>query len=269
MDKKINRKLLVLGSLIILALALSSLAPRLLGDSLTKVNLGQALQGPSSSEWFGTDALGRSVFARAVSGGAETVLPALMILMLIAAVGSFIGVTSAFIGGKFDQFILLVITAFQSFPSIILVIAIVSILGIGLQQTLIAICLTAWTKYAYLMRSMTLQLKNEPDIQSSKMYGNSFWTTLKNYYFPSLFPQILTTMSFDISTIIMEIAGLSFVGLGAQAPSPEWGAMINDGRIYIQEAPWIVVFPCILLILTILLFTKFGDALNSKYNRMN
>ena len=101
------------------------------------------------------------------------------------------------------------------------------------------------------------------------MYGNSFWTTLKNYYFPSLFPQILTTMSFDISTIIMEIAGLSFVGLGAQAPSPEWGAMINDGRIYIQEAPWIVVFPCLLLILTILLFTKFGDALNSKYNRMS
>ena len=155
MDKKINRKLLILGGLIVLALLLSSLAPRLLGDSLTKVNLGQALQGPSSSEWFGTDALGRSVFARAVSGGAETVLPALMILMLIAAVGSFIGVTSAFIGGKFDQFILLVITAFQAFPSIILVIAIVSILGIGLQQTLIAICLTAWTKYAYLMRSMT------------------------------------------------------------------------------------------------------------------
>ena len=227
MDKKINRKLLVLGGLIVLALILSSLAPHLLGDSLPKVNLGQALQGPSSSEWFGTDALGRSVFARAVSGGAETVLPALMILMLIAAVGSFIGVTSAFIGGKFDQLILLVITAFQSFPSIILVIAIVSILGIGLQQTLIAICLTAWTKYAYLMRSMNL------------------------------------------STIIMEIAGLSFVGLGAQAPSPEWGAMINDGRIYIQEAPWIVVFPCILLILTILLFTKFGDALNSKYNRMS
>ena len=109
--------------------------------------------------------------------------------------------------------------------------SIVSILGIGLQQTLIAICLTAWTKYAYLMRSMTMQLKNEPYIQSSKMYGNSFWTTLKNYYFPSLFPQILTTMSFDISTIIMEIAGLSFVGLGAQAPSPEWGAMINDGRL--------------------------------------
>lgn len=103
MDKKINRKLLVLGGLIVLALVLSSLAPRLLGDSLTKVNLGQALQGPSSSEWFGTDALGRSVFARAVSGGAETVLPALMILMLIAAVGSFIGVTSAFIGGKFPE----------------------------------------------------------------------------------------------------------------------------------------------------------------------
>ena len=109
MEKKINRKLLILGGLIILALVLSSLAPRLLGDSLTKVNLGQALQGPSSSEWFGTDALGRSVFARAVSGGAETVLPALMILMLIAVVGSFIGVTSAFIGGKFDQLILLVI----------------------------------------------------------------------------------------------------------------------------------------------------------------
>lgn len=269
MDKKHNRKLLLLGSLILAALVLSLLAPRLLGDSLTKVNLQNALKAPNATEWFGTDALGRSVFARAMSGGAETVLPALSILLVVTTVGSFIGVTSAFIGGKVDQCILLVITAFQSFPSIILVIAIVGILGIGLQQTAIAICLTAWTKYAYLTRSMTLQLKNEPYIQSAKMYGNSFWSTLKNYYFPSLFPQMLTTMSFDISTIIMEIAGLSFVGLGAQAPSPEWGAMINDGRIYIQEAPWIVVFPCLLLILTILLFTKFGDALNSKYNRMN
>ena len=268
MAKISNRKLLLLGSLIVAALILSSLAPRFFGDSLTKVNLQQALQAPSGAEWFGTDALGRSVFARALSGGAETVLPALTILLVVTAAGSLIGVISAFIGGKIDQFILLIITAFQSFPSIILVIAIVGILGIGLQQTAIAICLTAWTKYAYLTRSLTLQLKKEPYIQSAKMYGNGFWSTLKNYYFPSLFPQMLTTMSFDISTIIMEIAGLSFVGLGAQAPSPEWGAMINDGRIYIQEAPWIVIFPCLLLILTILLFTKFGEELNRKYNRM-
>ena len=101
------------------------------------------------------------------------------------------------------------------------------------------------------------------------MYGNSFWKTLKNYYVPSLFPQIVTTMTFNVSTIIMEIAGLSFVGLGAQAPSPEWGAMMNDGRTYIQEAPWIVAFPCIFLIGIILLVTKFGDALQTCVNKNN
>lgn len=265
-DKK-NRSILILGTIIISALILSSLSPLFFGDSLTKVELGSALKAPSSENWFGTDALGRSVFARALSGGSETILPSLLVLIVIVVIGALIGISSVLIGGKFDRVIYLIITVYQSFPSIIFVISIVGFWGIGLKQTMIAIGFTAWTKYAYLIRGMTLNLKNEPYIQIAPMFGNSFFQTIKNYYLPSLLPQILTTMVFDISTIIMEIAGLSFIGLGAQAPSPEWGVMINEGRIYIQEAPWIVFFPCVLLILTILLFTKFGEAINTRFNR--
>lgn len=267
MKKVRKRNLYLFAGCILLVLMISCLSPLFFGDNITKVHLGNALQAPNSEEWFGTDAVGRSVFARTLSGGVQTIVPAVGILLFVTLVGSFIGMASALIGRKFDRAVFLVMTVFQSLPSIVLVIAIVSLLGVGLQQTIIAIGLTAWTKFAYITRSLTLRLKNEFYVQSAKMYGNNFWNTIKNYYVPSLFPQIITTMTFNVSTIIMEIAGLSFVGLGAQAPSPEWGAMMNDGRIYIQEAPWIVAFPCIFLIVIILLFTKFGEALQTSVNQ--
>lgn len=266
---KQNKKLVVLSILVLLWLAIMYILPTFFTQSITKVDLLNVLQPPNATEWFGTDSLGRSVFARVMSGGRESIFSGLLVLFIVVTIGTLIGVTSGLIGGKFDQIILLVITAFQSFPAIVLVIAIVGILGIGLQQTIFAMCIVAWTKYAYLIRSITLQLKEESYIKAAKMYGNSFWSTIWNYYFPMIKPQILTTMSFDISFMIMEISGLSFIGLGAQVPSPEWGAMINDGRIYIREAPWIVLFPCIMLILTILLFTKFGEELKKHYNNEN
>lgn len=261
-----NRKLKVLGLIILAFLTILILAPFFVSESVTKVDLSQAFHAPNSKEWFGTDALGRSVFNRVLSGGVQTVLPSLFILLVVVSVGSFLGISSGLMGGKLDKLVLLVVTAFQAFPSIIFVIMLVGILGVGLEQTVLAVCMTNWAKYAYLSRSLTLQLKKEPYIQSAVMYGNGHLETIKNYYFPSLFPQILTTMIFDVSTTIMEIAGLSFIGLGAQVPSPEWGAMINDGRTYIQEAPWIVFFPCLMIIVTVLLFTRFGELLKESLN---
>lgn len=221
----------------------------------TVVHLANSFTSPSSSEWFGTDALGRSVLARTMSGASETVFPSLLVLLLVSMTGTLIGLSSGFIGGKFDRFILMCISVFQAFPSIVFVIAIVGVLGAGLSQTLLAICLTHWTKYAIVSRSLTLQLKHEPYIEAALMYGNTRRQILTNYYLPSLIPHVLTTASVDLSAIIMEIAGLSFIGLGAQIPAAEWGAMMSDGKNYIQSAPWIVLFPCLALIFTILLFT--------------
>ncbi|MBS4749813.1 ABC transporter permease subunit [Granulicatella sp. zg-ZJ] len=266
MKRKMNHQLKIYGAIILLFIGILCIAAFVFGESVTKVNLAQAFHAPNSKEWFGTDALGRSVFERTLSGGIQTVIPSLFILFIVVTVGSFIGISSGLIGGKFDRTIFLIITAFQAFPAIIFVIMLVGILGVGLQQTVIAICMTNWAKYAYLTRILTLQLKEEPYIQSATMFGNEYLQTIRNYYLPSLFPQILTTAIFDVSNTIMEIAGLSFIGLGAQVPSPEWGAMINDGRAYIQEAPWIVVFPCLMIILTVLLFTRFGELLKQKLN---
>ncbi|GGE34744.1 ABC transporter permease [Streptococcus himalayensis] len=261
MSQARHQRLKFLVLITIAFLAILCIAPLVFGENITKVDLTRAFQAPNAQEWFGTDALGRSVFQRTLSGGIQTVLPAILILMIVVTIGSFIGISSGLLGGRIDKAILLLITAFQAFPSIIFVIMLVGILGVGLEQTILAICITTWAKYAYLTRSMTLQLKKEPYIQSAVMYGNGFFQTMTHYYLPSLFPQILTTMMFDVSTVIMEIAGLSFIGLGAQVPSPEWGAMINDGRTYIQEAPWIVFFPCLMIILTVLLFARLGEIL--------
>ena len=113
------------------------------------------------------------------------------------------------------------------------------------------ICLTSWTKYAYLVRSLLLDIKEEPYFRYADMFGNTFWSKIKLYYLPSVFPQVVTTMVYDLNTIVMEIAGMSFIGLGAQMPDAEWGAMINTGRSYLQTAPWIVAFPSLFLILFI------------------
>ena len=220
-------------------------------DRANQVNLGHVLASPSHQALFGRDELGRDLLVRVFVGGAHTLIPSLLALFLVVLFGCLMGVFSVKFGGIVDRLVQVVITLFQAFPPIIFVIGIVGFLGLGIEQTLLAICLTSWTKYAYLVRSLLLDIKEEPYFRYADMFGNTFWSKIKLYYLPSVFPQVVTTMVYDLNTIIMEIAGMSFIGLGAQMPYAEWGAMINNGRSYLQIAPWIVAFPSLFLILFI------------------
>ena len=220
-------------------------------DRANQVNLGHVLASPSHQALFGRDELGRDLLVRVFVGGAHTLFPSLLALFLVVLFGCLMGVLSVKFGGIVDRLVQVVITLFQAFPPIIFVIGIVGFLGLGIEQTLLAICLTSWTKYAYLVRSLLLDIKEEPYFRYADMFGNTFWSKIKLYYLPSVFPQVVTTMVYDLNTIVMEIAGMSFIGLGAQMPYAEWGAMINNGRSYLQIAPWIVAFPSLFLILFI------------------
>ena len=220
-------------------------------DRANQVNLGHVLASPSHRALFGRDELGRDLLVRVFVGGAHTLFPSLLALFLVVLFGCLIGVLSVKFGGIVDRLVQVVITLFQAFPPIIFVIGIVGFLGLGIEQTLLAICLTSWTKYAYLVRSLLLDIKEEPYFRYADMFGNTFWSKIKLYYLPSVFPQVVTTMVYDLNTIVMEIAGMGFIGLGAQMPDAEWGAMINTGRSYLQTAPWIVAFPSLFLILFI------------------
>lgn len=220
-------------------------------DQANRVDLTNVLAAPSRQALFGRDELGRDLLVRVFVGGAHTLFPALLALILVVLFGCFMGVLSVRFGGIVDRFVQVAITLFQAFPPIIFVIGVVGFLGLGMEQTLLAICLTSWTKYAYLVRSLLFDSKEEPYFRYADMFGNTFWSKIKLYYLPSVFPQVVTTMVYDLNTIVMEIAGMSFIGLGAQMPYAEWGAMINNGRSYLQIAPWIVAFPSLFLILFI------------------
>ena len=220
-------------------------------DQANRVDLPNVLAAPSRQALFGRDELGRDLLARVFVGGAHTLFPSLLALILVVLFGCFMGVLSVRFGGIVDRFVQVAITLFQAFPPIIFVIGVVGFLGLGMEQTLLAICLTSWTKYAYLVRSLLFDSKEEPYFRYADMFGNTFWSKIKLYYLPSVFPQVVTTMVYDLNTIVMEIAGMSFIGLGAQMPYAEWGAMINNGRSYLQIVPWIVAFPSLFLILFI------------------
>lgn len=249
---------LLLGG-VISCLCIFAWAGLTLENRSTQIDLAQILTGPSFQAWFGRDELGRDVFSRVLVGGARTLFPSLLALLLISLLGTLLGLISAKLGGLVDRLVQVFITVFQAFPPIILVISLVGFLGLGMKQTIIAICLTSWTKYAYLVRSLIVDTQTEAYMEYAGMFGNSFWRKVRFYDLPNLLPQLLTTMAYDVNTIVMEIAGLSFIGLGTQLPYAEWGSMINAGRTYLQTAPWLVFFPSLFLvgfIFTITLLAK-------------
>ncbi len=247
---------IIVGLLLIFAWSFWTLSNR-----STEVRLSEILHAPSVNAWFGRDELGRDVFSRVLVGGARTLFPSLFALLLVATIGLTIGIMGVCLGGIVNQFIQIIISIFQAFPPVILVISLVGFLGLGLEQTILAICLTSWTKYAYLMQNLLLDVHNDTYFRFASMLGNNFKKKVRLYYIPTILPELLTTMAYDVNTIIMEIAGLSFIGLGTPLPNAEWGSMISAGRTYLQTAPWIVIFPSFFLIMFIGILVFFTNEL--------
>lgn len=227
----------------------------------TKMELSQKFIAPCREFIFGTDHLGRDIFSRVIEGARVSLIIAGCVVLFSAVLGVVLGMISGYMGGAVDMLIMRVVDALLAFPTIIFALALSTMMGTGQTNLIIAITGIQWTRYARIARGETLMLKNAEYVEAARSIGNNTAQILAKYIFPNVVSKIIILASLDIGTIILYCASLSFLGLGAQPPSPDWGVMISEGKDYIQYAPWLTLFPGLAIALSALAFNMLGDGL--------
>ena len=220
-----------------------------------------SLLPPSAEHYFGTDKLGRDIFTRILYGARISITMALIVVVISGGLGTLIGVISAYIGGKVDNAIMRLTDVFLAFPGIVLAIAIAGVLGGSAVNAVLAVVIVGWTKYARLARSLTLKVKQQDYLSAAITSGTRPIAMIRRHILPNIIPIIIVTAALDIGALMMELAGLSFLGFGAQPPTPEWGLMLNEGRQLIQTAPWLMIFPGLAIASVVAIFNLWGDSL--------
>jgi peptide/nickel transport system permease protein len=242
---------------ILIAIFADVLAPMSYKESI----LADSLQPPSAEHWFGTDDLGRDIFSRIIYGARISLWVGFFAVLASAIIGSLLGILAGYYGKWVDMLISRMFDILLAFPSILLAIAIVAILGPSLQNALIAIAIINVPNFGRLVRSKVISIKEEEFIMAAKAIGMKDSRILLKHVLPNSITPIIVQGSLGIATAILEAAALGFLGLGAQAPEPEWGRMLSDARSYIQQAPWTLIFPGLAIMLTVLGFNLMGDGL--------
>ena len=231
--------LLILFSYIGMAIFAGALSPH---DPL-QVDVANRLQPASTEFLLGTDSLGRCVLSRLLHGARNSLLSAAVVLLTTVSVGTGVGLFAGFFGGRCDYLVQRLLEGVMAFPGLILALAIAGVLGPGLENAVLALCLVHWVGYARIVRNMTLSLRERTYVQASRIAGASSLDLLRRHILPEVAPAVLVVATLDYGRIIISIAGLSFLGLGAQPPAPEWGAMLSEGKSYMQVAPQLILWP--------------------------
>ena len=245
----------------VLLVMLALLAPLLATHDPGVQNLRARLQPASAAHWFGTDELGRDVYSRLLYGGRVTLGMVVSIVLMVAPVGLLVGCIAGYAGGIVDRVMMRVTDVFLAFPQLILALAFVAALKPGVTSTVLAIALTAWPPYARLARAETLAYRQTDFVAAIRLTGASPTRIVLRHIVPLCLQSLVVRVTLDMSTIILTAAGLGFLGLGAQPPSPEWGAMIATARRFILEQWWVPVVPGIAIFAASLAFNLLGDGL--------
>lgn len=248
---------IILGLLCLIAIFAPLLAPY---DPNVQV-LANALQPPSLAHPAGTDEFGRDILSRLIFGTRITIQTVLSISVIVGPIGLAIGVVAGFFGGRIDALLMRATDIVLSFPSLILALAFAAALGAGLTTAIIAISLTAWPPIARLARAEALVVRNTDYVAAARLYGASRLRILFFYIAPMCIPSVIVRLTLNMAGIILTAASLGFLGLGAQPPAPEWGAMISNGRKYMLDFWWVAVMPGIAILLASLAFNIVGDTL--------
>lgn len=257
-----RNKAFMIGGFFIVILFIMALIPSVIApyDPIAK-NLEIRLLPPSGSHLLGTDDLGRDILSRIIYGAQISFGYGFLAVLIAMIVGSVIGVTAGYFGGKIDEVLMRIVDIILAFPSILLAILIVAILGPKLENAMIAIGIVNAPVYARLLRSSTLTIKNNEFIDASIATGATDTRIIMTHVLPNCMTPIIVQATLGIGGAILEMAGLSFLGLGAQPPTPEWGAMLNNAREFIRSATWVITFPGIAIIIAVLAFNLLGDGL--------
>ena len=256
-DRMALAGLAVLAVIVLLVLA----APWIAGQDPVDIDPINKFQVPSWEHPLGTDNLGRSIWARIVWGGRLTLGTATAAMLVILVVGVLVGVVAGLRGGWVDGLIMRVVDVLMAFPSLILALAIAGMLGPSLINVLIGIAAVGWVTYARVVRGMVLSVREEAYVEAARSVGVPGWRLALRHVLPNILSPVIVLMTLDMGALLLSISALSFLGLGAQAPTPEWGRMLNDARPFMQTAPHLMIFPGLAIFLTVMAFNLLGDGL--------
>jgi peptide/nickel transport system permease protein len=254
---------LALGGLVfVILLTLAAwLAPFVATHDPLQQDLARALLPPSGENWFGTDELGRDVYSRLVWGARTTLYIAILVTVIVGPIGFVIGAAAGYIGGWADTVLMRITDIFLAFPSLVLALAFSAALGPGIENAVIAIALTVWPPVARLVRAETLTFRKADFVVAAELQGAGVLRIMFRYIVPLCAPSVVIRLTLNMASIILTAAGLGFLGLGAQPPSPEWGAMAAQGRQYLLDAWWLTAIPGMAILLVSLAFNLLGDGL--------
>ena len=222
-------------------------------------DLTLAQKAPCPEHLLGTDRYGRDMLSRVITGSTVSIYGTLILVAVITVVGTVIGILCGWRGGKTEAVLMRISDLFLAFPGLVFALAVAAVLGGGIQNAIIALAVISWPKFARLARGLTLTQKASPYLMAAKLSGSSTGKLLIKHILPNMIGPVLVTAMLDIGTMMMELAGLSFLGLGVKPPMAEWGSMINDGRSMLQIAPWMVLAPGAAIFITVMIFNLLGD----------
>jgi peptide/nickel transport system permease protein len=261
---KANRLITVGGAITLLIVAVAVLAPLLApypADAGPATHPEIALQAPSLRHLFGTDQVGRDVFSRVLCGARVSPLIALLVLLIACAVGVPLGVAAGYFGGVTDEIIMRITDVFLAFPPLLLALAFAAVLPASLTSLTIAIAITWWPWYTRLIRGQAASVAGRPYVEACRALGIPRWRILLRHVLPNSVTPLIVQVSLDAGVVILTTSALSFLGLGAQDPVPDWGLMVAEGENYFTTGWWLVTFPGLAILVTALAFNLLGDGL--------
>jgi peptide/nickel transport system permease protein len=254
--------LTIIGLVIILFILFIAIFPSNLAPyDPIKVEMYDSLQPPGMTHPFGTDNYGRDILSRIVYGARYDLRIATIVVAAAVCIGTILGATGGYLGGKVDEVIMRITDIFLAFPALVLAMAFAAALGPSLEHVMIAMIIVWWPAYARLVRGQALSIKENQYIEAARSVGASQSRIIFRHVLPNSLSPIIVQATMDLGNVILMAAGLSFIGVGAQPPIPEWGVMIAEGRSYLRGSWWFPTFPGLFILLTVLGFNLFGDGL--------
>ena len=232
-------------------------------------DLSKSMMPPSSEHLMGTDRYGRDMFSRVIVGAQVSIFSTLALVGVISVFGTIVGTLCGYYGGAVDAIVMRISDVCLAFPGLVFALAIAALLGGGVGNAVVALAVISWPKYARVARSQTLALKNVPFVLAARLSGCTSLQMILRHILPNILGPILVTAMLDIGTMMMELAGLSFLGLGAQPPTAEWGNMMSGGRSMLQTYPWLVLSPGLAIFVTVVIFNLLGDTVRDYMDPKN
>jgi len=254
-----RQKMIFFGLLVLAILLAAAFAQWLTPYDPYAQDLSAALLPPCAEHLLGTDRYGRDMLSRVIMGSQTTIFSALLLVVIITAAGSIIGIICGYHGGRLDSFLMRLSDIFLAFPGMVFAIAVASVMSGGIMNAVVALACISWPKYARIARSQVLTIKSMPYMAAAKLSGSGTGKMILKHIVPNIAGPIIVTAVLDVGAMIMEIAGLSFLGLGAAPPTAEWGSMMSNGRSMLQTSPWVILAPGCAIFLTVMIFNLAGD----------